>query len=146
MSSKRFGRLNMKESSKYLKLVEWSEEDRCFIGACPGLMLGGIHGDDEAAVYAELCQAVDEWIALYKKDGTPLPAPTAGKAYSGKFVVRVGKDLHKILAVDALRHGESLNSYCVNLLREERVPYGTGGRKRTQRSAKAVGTTRTQHR
>ena len=114
----------MKASDQYLKIVEWSEEDQCYVGTCPGLMLGGVHGDNETKVYKELCQAVEEWIEIYQEDGEPLPAATAGKEYSGKFVVRVGKDLHKALAVEALRHGESLNSYCMHLLREERAPYG----------------------
>lgn len=114
----------MKASDKYLKIVEWSEEDQCYVGTCPGMMLGGIHGSNEARVYEELCQAVDEWIRLYQEDGDPLPAATAGKDYSGKFVVRVGKELHKTLAVKALREGESLNSYCVYLLREQGTRYG----------------------
>ena len=114
----------MKESDKYLKIVEWSEEDQCYVGTCPTLMLGGVHGDDEAKVYEELCQTVDEWVEIYKQDGEPLPPATAGREYSGKFVIRVGKDLHKALAVDALRAGESMNSYCVRLLREERAHYG----------------------
>ena len=121
----------MKTSDKYLKIVEWSEEDKCYVGTCPGLMLGGVHGDDEAKVYKELCQAVAEWVRIYQEDGAPLPAATAGKEYSGKFVVRVGKDLHKALAVDALRYGESLNSYCLHVLREERAHYGEN--KRAQR-------------
>ena len=114
----------MKTSDQYLKIVEWSEEDQCYVGTCPGLVLGGIHGDDETKVYKELCQAVEEWIEIYQDDGDPLPAATAGREYSGKFVVRVGKDLHKALAVDALRHGESLNSFCLHVLREERAQYG----------------------
>ena len=121
----------MKASDQYLKIVEWSEEDQCYVGTCPGLMLGGVHGDNEAKVYKELCQAVEEWIEIYQEDGEPLPAATAGKEYSGKFVVRVGKDLHKALAVEALRHGESLNSYCMHLLREEKALYGKN--KRMQR-------------
>ena len=59
----------MKASDRYLKVVEWSEEDQCYVGRCPGLMLGGVHGDDEAAVYAELCQAVEEWIRICEQDG-----------------------------------------------------------------------------
>ena len=114
----------MKASDRYLKIVEWSEEDQYYVGTCPGLMLGGVHGDDEAKVYHELCQAVEEWIAIYEKDGEPLPAVTADKTYSGKFVLRVGKDLHKALTIDALRYGESLNAHCLHLLREERARYG----------------------
>ena len=115
----------MKASDQYLKIVEWSEDDQCYIGSCPGLMRGGVHGDDEAKVYKELCQAVEEWIELYQEDGENLPSATAGKEYSGKFVVRVGKELHKTLVVDALRHGESLNAYCMHLLKEESPRYGT---------------------
>jgi predicted HicB family RNase H-like nuclease len=115
----------MKPGDKYLKIVEWSEEDQCYVGTCPGLMRGGVHGDNEADVYKELCLTVDEWIELYQEDGDPLPPETTGKEYSGKFVVRVGKELHKTLAIESLRRGESLNTYCVNLIREERGEYKT---------------------
>ncbi len=115
----------MKTSAKYLKIVEWSEEDQLFIGQCPGIIGPCCHGDDEAEVYKELCTIVDEWIKVYQKDGMPLPAATAGKEYSGKFVIRVGKALHKALAIDAMRYDESMNSHCVHLLRENSASYGT---------------------
>ena len=67
----------MRPSDQYLKLVEWSEEDQCYVGTCPGLMLGGVHGDNEAKVYAELCRVVEEWIKVCEEDGEPLPEPTA---------------------------------------------------------------------
>ena len=108
----------MKPSDQYLKIVEWSEEDQCYVGHCPGLMLGGVHGDDESKVYKELCKVVEEWIELYQEDGEPLPIPTAGKQYSGKFNLRVGKDLHEQLSIAALKAGESLNSYCTKKLQE----------------------------
>jgi len=114
----------MKKSDGYLKIVEWSEEDRCYIGRCPGLMLGGVHGDNEAEVYRELCRVVEEWIEIYERDGEPLPPETAGKKYSGKFVLRVGSDLHKELAINALRNGESLNAHCLRLLIEAQTRPG----------------------
>ncbi len=116
----------MKPSDRYLKLVEWSEQDGCYVGRCPGLMLGGVHGDDEAAVYAELCQAVEQWIRIHEEDDEPLPPATAGKEYSGKFVLRVGKDLHEALALEAIRKGVSLNTYCLRKLR------GQQGRKKRE--------------
>jgi predicted HicB family RNase H-like nuclease len=125
----------VKPSDRYLKIVEWSRDDKCYVGTCPGLMLGGIHGPDEARVYAELCQAVEEWMAIHEQDGTPLPPPTAGKDYSGKFVVRVGKELHQELAVHALREGMSLNSYCAMVLREGRASYGEAKSDRRTSSA-----------
>jgi len=69
----------MKDSDRYLKIVEWSDEDGCYVGSCPGLFYGGCHGDNEQEVFAELCQIVDETIALFHQDGKPLPPPTAGR-------------------------------------------------------------------
>jgi predicted RNase H-like HicB family nuclease len=68
----------MSESKRYVKLVEWSEEDQCYIGRAPGLMDGGCHGDDERSVYNELCDIVDEVIESYLNCGDPLPPPTSG--------------------------------------------------------------------
>lgn len=68
----------MKDSARYVKIVEWSEEDGCYVGSSPGLFLGGCHGDDERHVFDELCQIVDEVIQLYHDDGKPLPPPTSG--------------------------------------------------------------------
>jgi len=75
----------MKESARYAKIVEWSEEDHCYVGSAPGLLLGGCHGDDEQAVFAELCQVVEEVIALYHQDGKPLPPPTSGHDFANKI-------------------------------------------------------------
>ena len=106
-----------KTSAKdYLKLVEWDERDECFIGSAPPLIGKCCHGSDEAKVYQELCQIVAEWIAIYEKDGRPLPKPTAGKEYSGKFVLRTSPDLHRLLSLRALQAGESLNAYVVKKL------------------------------
>ena len=69
----------MKESARYAKIVEWSEEDRCYVGSAPGLVLGGCHGSDERAVFAELCLIVEEAIALHHRDGRPLPPATSGR-------------------------------------------------------------------
>ena len=67
----------MKASARYVKIVEWSEEDQCYVGSAPGLLLGGCHGDDEEAVFQELCKIVEEAIKLYEVDGKPLPPATS---------------------------------------------------------------------
>ena len=69
----------MKKSALYAKIVEWSEEDQCFVGSAPGLLYGGCHGSDEKEVFAELCQIVEETIELYHQGSKPLPPPTAGR-------------------------------------------------------------------
>ena len=69
----------MNESARYIKIVEWSDEDQCFVGQCPGIIGPCCHGEDEAKVYAELCGIVEEWIHASQQDGKPLPPATAGR-------------------------------------------------------------------
>jgi predicted HicB family RNase H-like nuclease len=106
----------MRPRDRYLKLVRWSEEDESYVGSVPGWIDDCCHGEDEAEVYRRLCGIVDEWIALYRKDGRPLPPPT-NRDYSGRFVLRTGPGLHRALAVRALSGGESLNAFVVRSLK-----------------------------
>ncbi|MFP4030132.1 MAG: hypothetical protein ACLFRG_11300 [Desulfococcaceae bacterium] len=76
----------MKDSDRYAKIVEWSPEDNCYVGSCPGLMYGGCHGDDERAVFEELCEIVEEIVELYKSENKPLPPPTAGKDLANRLL------------------------------------------------------------
>jgi predicted RNase H-like HicB family nuclease len=71
----------MSKGDRYVKLVEWSDEDGCFIGSCPELFYGGCHGPDPRAVFDALCRLVDEVLELYVKDGKPLPSPLTGKQF-----------------------------------------------------------------
>ena len=104
------------KAARYLKVVEWSDEDKCFVGRCPGLFHGGIHGDNEADVYRQLCEAAEEWVDIIEGDGKALPPPTSGKTYSGKFIVRIGPELHQRAALKALARGESLNQLVADAL------------------------------
>ena len=97
-------------AAQYPKLVEWSEADGCFVGRCPALFGGGVHGSDEAKVYRELCQVAREWVKILHADGVPLPKSKRSGTYSGRFVVRVNPVLHQKLAVKAQAEGESLNT------------------------------------
>jgi predicted HicB family RNase H-like nuclease len=103
-------------SARYPKVVEWSERDGCFVGRCPLLFGGGVHGDDEANVYRELCRATEEWIRILHDDRIPLPKLKRGGHYSGRFVVRVDPALHQKLALKAAVKGESLNSLVAKAL------------------------------
>ncbi len=49
----------MKDSMHYVKIVEWSDEDKCYAGSCPGLFYGGCHGNNEKEVFAELCEIME---------------------------------------------------------------------------------------
>jgi len=104
------------KAARYLKIVEWSDEDGCFVGRCPGLFAGGIHGNDEAKVYRELCEAAEEWVANLESDRKRLPEATGGRTYSGKFVVRIPPELHQKAVLKAMARNESLNQFVAEAL------------------------------
>ncbi len=62
-------------AEQYEKVVYWSDEDKAFIGQCPELFYGGVHGDDAHAVFRELLEVVDEWVEIFDQDGKLLPEP-----------------------------------------------------------------------
>jgi predicted HicB family RNase H-like nuclease len=100
----------------YLKVIEWSDEDHCFIGSAPPLIGQCCNGKTETEVIKQLLVIVQEWIDIYNHDGKPLPHPKGGR-YSGKFMLRTGEELHRFLAISALQAGESLNSFVIRRLK-----------------------------
>lgn len=68
-----------KIADRYGHIVCWSDEDQCYIGRCPELFLGGVHGDDAEAVFRELRQVVEENVILHQEQGS-LPEPRQAAA------------------------------------------------------------------
>jgi predicted RNase H-like HicB family nuclease len=75
----------MKDTARYVKIVEWSDEDQCYIGSCPGLFYGGCHGADEKEVFKQLCQIVEETIEVYHRESRPLPPSTSGQDLANRL-------------------------------------------------------------
>ena len=98
--------MSKKMSDNYLKIVEWSEEDQCYLGTAPGLIIGGVHGRSQKKVFDDVCDAVEEAIQILRKEGRPLPAATTNKKYSGKIAVRIPSQLHKTLVIKDYTSGE----------------------------------------
>lgn len=72
-----------KPGDPYEKIVFWSKEDKIFIGMCPELFHGGVHGDDPVAVFKELLEVVDEWVEIIEKDGKNFPPPKRAAILQG---------------------------------------------------------------
>ena len=64
-------------SRDYLRIVEWSQEDRCFVGSAPPLIGPCCHGASEASVLKQLKRIVEDWIRLRDSEGVVLPPPEA---------------------------------------------------------------------
>ena len=62
-------------------VIEWSEDDQCFIGHCPGIIGPCCHGDSREQVERELCQIVGEWLEI---EGVDLPLKSPVKHYRSR--------------------------------------------------------------
>jgi len=70
--------------NSYKKIVQWSDEDGCFVGRCPGLFFGGVHGLNEAKVARELDQEVKFWERRRSRGSKRARYNKAPRAYSAR--------------------------------------------------------------
>ena len=66
-------------------------------------------GDTLPELYESLNEAMEGYLEMKLENQLPIPIPEDAEDYSGKFVVRIPKTLHKRLAVEANKEGISLN-------------------------------------
>lgn len=83
----------------------------------PGCMADG--ETPEEAIH-EAADAVRSWIETARLKGDPIPEPSGSdlSAWSGKWVVRTPKSLHRRLSERARAEGVSLNTLAVALMAE----------------------------
>lgn len=62
-----------KETEKYHRWVAWSDDDQCYLGRCPDLFFGGVHGNEPLEVARELQQVIDEWAVDFRETGAEFP-------------------------------------------------------------------------
>jgi predicted HicB family RNase H-like nuclease len=103
----------------FVKIVEWSPEDGCYVGSTPPLVGRCCHGDNEADVFRQLCAIVEDWLEIHRREGRPLPTSLVGRRFSGKFQLRLGPDLHRLLALRAASADRSINDLAVEAIEKQ---------------------------
>ena len=94
---------------RYTYRILWSEEDQEHVGLCaefPGL--SWLEATPEGAL-SGIRQLIKETVADLLEQQEPIPEPIAAKQFSGKFMVRITPDAHRMLAIQAAESGVSLN-------------------------------------
>ena len=110
-----------KEIDRYTYRVTWSEEDQEHVGLCVEFpSLSWLAEDPEKALKG-IRRMVRESIEDMKKNGEAVPEPLSSKHYSGKFMVRVPPETHRLLAIEAAESGVSLNRLVSSKLHQPRV-------------------------
>jgi antitoxin HicB len=114
---------------KYPVTIEAAQEGGYFVQIedLPGCYAQG-ETVEEAMEMIEIARKM--WLEVAYEDGQDIAEPRTTYEYSGKFNVRVPKDLHRKLDRMAVREGVSLNQYIVSSLSQ------TVGRKEAEKKAK----------
>ncbi len=95
------------------RIEMYPDEDGSWAAEIPelaGCAAGGV-SPDEAVINLE--DALEAWMEAAHADGRAVPPPAKlEEEYSGRFLLRTAKTLHRQLAEQARREGVSLNQFC----------------------------------
>lgn len=98
-----------KKVDRYTYRVTWSEEDQEYVGLCVEFpSLSWLEKSQEKALFG-IRKVVAETVTDLKRSKEPVPEPMSARPYSGKFMVRVPPEVHRMLAMKAAESGVSLN-------------------------------------
>ena len=79
----------------------------------PGCMT---QGETLEQVFEAIEDARRGWIQVAYENGQDVPLPRDMEEYSGKILIRIPKNLHRVLSRAAKQEGVSLNQYIASLL------------------------------
>lgn len=106
---------NVMEHKGYTGSVEYSDDDSVLFGKVQFIRaLISYEGKDVKGLRQDFHAAVDDYLAMCSKRKI-----TPEQPFKGLFNVRVGRDLHRQIALEAARRGVSLNSLIVDALEKE---------------------------
>ncbi len=98
-----------KTIDRYTYRVTWSEQDQEHVGLCAEFpSVSWLESTPEGALQG-IRTLVNKVLADLKRNNEPVPEPLSTRPYSGKFMVRVPPEVHRMLAIQAAESGVSLN-------------------------------------
>jgi len=98
-----------KEVDRFTYRVTWSDEDQEYVGLCAEFpSLSWLESSPEKSLHG-IRKLVKEVIADLKRSKDPIPEPISTRPFSGKFMVRVPPEVHRMLAIQAAESGVSIN-------------------------------------
>jgi predicted HicB family RNase H-like nuclease len=94
---------------RYTYRVTWSEEDQEYVGLCAEFPSLSWLMDNPEDALSGIRGIVHDSIKDLHKQNEEVPAPLATKNYSGKFMLRIPPETHRLLTIQAAESGVSLN-------------------------------------
>jgi antitoxin HicB len=103
----------------------------------PGCITEGDTPEEAADMIQD---ALAAWLEIALEDGRAIPEPQATEVYSGRFVVRVPRTLHRQLVEAAAQEGVSLNQF-INVALAGRVTRPVTSSSKPARTTRAASAT-----
>lgn len=103
---------------KYDYALHFDQDDQIYVIKIPELKGCMSHGETPKEAIEMIEEARELWLEAAMESGVEIPEPN-DKDYSGKFVVRVPKSVHRTIAETAKEEGVSLNQYVLSKLSEK---------------------------
>jgi predicted RNase H-like HicB family nuclease len=98
--------------------IEVLEDEDAYVASIPDLPGCVAYGDTLQSAIESLRSVKKLWIQGRLDAGLPIAEPTDLDEFSGKFVLRISRGLHKALQREAKNQGLSLNQYVAQILAE----------------------------
>lgn len=98
-----------REIDRYTYRVTWSDEDKEHVGLCaefPGLSFLDKNPEKALTGIRKLVKSCVKDMVANKE---PVPEAISARTFSGKFMVRVPPETHRMLTIQAAESGVSLN-------------------------------------
>jgi len=96
----------------YAAKIEYSDEDRCFVGRVAGIRdVIGFHADNVTALRAAFEEAVEDYLIYCAECGRAPQRPA-----SGKISLRIPPEVHAAVTVAADVSGKSVNQWISDTL------------------------------
>lgn len=99
----------MSSDQKYSYRVSWWEEDEAFVGTVAELPSLSVVEDDFDDAFHGIRRLAADIVQDMVSQGEVVPEPLSTRTYSGKFQVRVSRELHRRLAIEAAERHVSMN-------------------------------------
>ena len=98
-----------KNVDKFTYRVTWSDEDQEYVGLCAEFSsLSWLEKTPEKSLQG-IRKLVKDTVLDLKRNRETVPEPISTRPFSGKFMVRVPPEIHRMLTIKAAECGVSLN-------------------------------------
>lgn len=101
---------------KYRILIDWWEEDRCYVARVPELQGVVTDGDTPEEALARVHEAIELHLECLADEGSASPKPIAARKIAAQIPFRGGQQRIRTLMIEAQKRGTSISEVLCSLV------------------------------